>query len=107
MLEVFKSDMLHTFSLKIDTMQVKRKKKEVEIALEIFFPRCTRKNPRNEFPLKDIKVFLACEENQATDKCPSLPRLKVVYQGGEVGPKQLCFINQRRPQGPRSYHQGM
>ena len=47
-LEDFKSDMLHTFSLKMDTMWVKRKQEEAERALAIFYPRCTRKHPRNE-----------------------------------------------------------
>ena len=76
---------------------------EAEWALAIFYPICTRKHARNEFLLNVIEVFLVCEENHAIDKCPSLPRLMFVYQGGEVGPEQLCLINYRRPQGPRSY----
>ena len=84
MIEDFKSDMLHTFSLKMDTMHVKRKQEEAERTLDIFFPRCTRKHPRNECPLNFIEVFLVCEENYAIEKCPSLPGLKVVYQGGEA-----------------------
>ena len=107
MLEEFKSDMMHTFAWKMDTMQVKRNQEEAERALAIFFPKCTRKHPRNECPLNVIEVFLVCEENHATDKCPSLPGLKVVYKGGEIIPEKLCFINQRRPQGPWPYQQGM
>ena len=41
MLEDFKSDMLHTFALQMDTMQVKRKQEEEERALAIFCLRCT------------------------------------------------------------------
>ena len=39
MLEDFKSDILHMFSLQMDTMQIKRRQEEVEMALAIFFPR--------------------------------------------------------------------
>lgn len=46
-------------------------------------------------------------KNHYTDKCPSLLGLKVVYQGTEEVTEQLCYINQRRPQGPRPYQQGM
>lgn len=98
MLEDFKSDMMHAFSLKMDTMLVKRKQEEAERALNIFCPRYTREHPRNECPLNFIEVCLVYEENHATDKCPSLLGLKAVYQGGEIMPEKLCFINQRRPQ---------
>ena len=73
----------------------------------MFFPRCTTKHPRNECLLNVIEVFLVCEENHATKKCPSLPGLKAEYQGGEAMPEKICFINKRRPQGPRPYQQGM
>ena len=98
---------MHTLALKMDTMQVKRKQEEAKRALAIFFPRCTRKHPRNECPLNVIEVFLVYEENHATEKCNSLHGLKVVYQGGEAMPEKLCFINQRRPQGPQPYQRGI
>ena len=79
MLEDFKSEMLHTLSLQMDTMQIKRKKEEVERALAIFFPRFTRRHPINECPLNVIKVFSVCEEIHSTDKFPSLLGLNVVY----------------------------
>jgi len=47
MLEDFKSEMLHTLALQMDTMPIKRKKEVVERALAIFYPRCTRRHPRN------------------------------------------------------------
>lgn len=34
----------------------------------------------NECPLNLIEVDLVCEENDSTDRCPSLHRLKAVYQ---------------------------
>ena len=81
--------------------------KEAKRVLAILSPRCTRKHPPNECPLNVVEVFLVCEENHATNKCTSLPGLKSIYQGGEGGPEQLCFINKRMLQGPRSYQKGM
>lgn len=107
MLEDFKSQILHTSSLEMDNMQIKRKQEEAEMALVNFFPRCTKRHPRNECPLNVIEVYSFCEENHATNKCPSLPCLKVVCQGIEGGLEHLFFINQRRPQGPWPCQQGM
>ena len=62
----------------MDTLHIKRKQKEAERALAIFFPRCTRRHPRNECPLNSIEVCLVCEEDYSIDKCHSLLRLKAV-----------------------------
>jgi len=108
MLEDFKSEMFHTFSLEIDTMQIKRKQEEAKRAFAVFLPSCTKIHPVNECPLNVIGVYLVCEENHATNKCPSLSGLKDVYHGGvEGGLEKLCSINQRRPLGPWPYQQGM
>lgn len=88
----------------MDILQIKRKQEEVERALAIFFPRCTNRHPRHECPLNVIEV---CEENHATDNCPSLSGLKVVYQGAEGDSEKLYFLNQRTHQGPWPYQQGM
>ena len=88
-------------------MNVKRKQEEAKRTLAIFFPRCTKNYPINECSLSVIEVFLVCEENHTTDKYHSLHGLKDEYQGGEVGPDQLCFIQQRRPQSLRSYKHGV
>jgi len=85
---------------------MKRRQEEAERALDFFFPKFTRRHPKNECPLNVIEVCLVCEENHATNKCP-FPGLKVVYQGEEGGGEQLYLINERRPQGPRPYQQGM
>jgi len=57
MLEDFKSKMLQIFSMQMDTLHIKRKQEEEERALAIFFPRCTRRHPRNEFPLNSRGLF--------------------------------------------------
>jgi len=78
MLEDFKSEMLQTLAMQIDTFHIKRKQEEPERALAIFCPRCTRRHPRNECPLNSVEVCSVCEEDHSTDKFPSLPGLKVV-----------------------------
>jgi len=45
-------------------------------------------------------IFPSSYYRDPIDKCPSLPGLEVVYQGTESVAEQLCYINQRRPQGP-------
>eukprot|EP00253_Pinus_taeda_P019096 PITA_19096 len=72
MLEDFKSEMLKTLALQLDTMNIKRKQNEAKRALAVFCPRCTRRHPRNECSLNCI---------------------------------ELCYINQRRPPGPRPFQQ--
>ena len=68
MLEDFKSEMLHTFSLQMDTMYINMKQEEAERDPNIFFPRCTRRHPTNESLMNAIEVSLACEEYHATEK---------------------------------------
>ena len=43
MLEDFKSEIFHTLSIQMDTIQIKRKREEAERALVVFYPRCTRR----------------------------------------------------------------
>jgi len=103
MLEDFKSEMLQTLAMQMDTLHIKRKQEEVERALAIFCPRCTRRHPRNECPLNSIEVFSVCEENHSIDKFPTLLDLKAIYQGAEGVTEQLYYINRRRLHGPRPY----
>jgi len=56
MLEEFKSEMLQTLALQLDTMNIKRKQEEEERTLAIFCPKCTKSHPRNEFPLNCIEI---------------------------------------------------
>ena len=56
MLEDFKNEMLHTFSLQMDTMHINKKQMEVERALSIFFSICIKRHPINECPLNVIQI---------------------------------------------------
>jgi len=68
MLEYLKSEMLQTLALQMDIMHIKRKQEEVERELAIFFPKCTRRHPRNQCPLNLIDIGSVCEENHSTYK---------------------------------------
>ena len=106
-LEDLKSEVRQTISMQLDTFKIQQKKEEVERALAICCPRCTRKHPKNECPLHSLEVCFVCEEDHPTNQCPTLPGLKSMYQGTEAPTEPLYFLNQRRPQGPRPYQQGM
>jgi len=47
MLEDFTSEILYTFSLQMDPMQIKKKEEEGR-ELAIFFPKCTKMHPIND-----------------------------------------------------------
>lgn len=66
--------MLHTFALKMETMKIKKKQEESERALAIFFPRCTKRRPKNECPLNVLEIYSVCEENHVIEKFPSISR---------------------------------
>jgi len=105
--EDFKSEMRQTLAIQMNTLHIKMKQEEVERALPIFCPRCTRNHLRNACPLHSIEVCLVYEEDHPMSECLSLPIIKVIYQGAEEATKPLYFINQRMPSGPRPYQQGM
>jgi len=78
LLHDFKSEMLQTLALQLDTMNIRGKQEESERFLAIFCPRCTGWHPRNECPLNCIEIFSYYEDNHSGEKFPSLPRLKAI-----------------------------
>jgi len=68
MLEDFKSGMLQTLSLLMDTMTIKTKQDEEERDLAMFCPTCTRRHPRNECLLNFIEIHSVYDENHSTNK---------------------------------------
>ena len=104
-MEYFKSEVRQFLSIQLDTLRIQRKQEESKRALVIFFPRCTRKHPRDECPMPYLEVCFICEEYHPMNQCLSLPKIKVAYQRTKGATKSLYYINQRRPHGPRSYQQ--
>lgn len=80
-----KTEIMNNVSKKIDSLKFQQKLVEEQDMLSIFFPKCKINHPLRECPL-DIKETNNCEictDNHATDKCPSIPGLKVVLEGGQ------------------------
>jgi len=102
-MEDFKSEVRQFLAMQLDTLRIQRKQEEVERALTIFCPRCTRKNPRNECALHSIEVCFVCERDHPMNQCPSLPGIKAAYQRAKGATEPLYYMNQRRPHGPISY----
>lgn len=78
-LEDLKYEILDTFTMQMDTIHIKRKREEAERALATFYPRCTKRHPKNECPLDVIEICSVCEENHSTSKFPSFSGLKSIY----------------------------
>jgi len=76
LLDNLKTDILSTLSSEMDTFQEKQNKMELERNMAIFFPQCRKKHPLNT-----VETCAICQHNYPTSSCPSLPRLKVVFQG--------------------------
>lgn len=87
----------------MDNLQIKKKQEKEEVTLAIFFPKFTKKHPRNECPLNILEVFAICEDTHAYNKCLTLPGLKAAYQWVEENVEPLCFINQIRKVFPRTF----
>ena len=77
-MEDLKSEVRQTISMQLDTFQIQQKKEEAERDFAIFFPRCTRKHPKNECPLHSLDVCFICEEDHPTNQCPTLPGFKAM-----------------------------
>jgi len=67
-IEDFKSDMRQFLAMQLDTLWIQKKQEEAKRALVIFYPRCTRKHPRNKCPMHSLEVCFICEEYHPTDQ---------------------------------------
>jgi hypothetical protein len=96
LLENFKTDILSTLTTQLDVLQAKQKQAEAEQTLAIFFHRCRKKHGPRECPLDVVRVCAICAKDHATEQCPSLPGLKVVFREAEEETKPLYLMAQRR-----------
>jgi hypothetical protein len=107
LIEYMKTYIFHSLSMKMDTIQIKKKQEEAEKGLVVYCTKCTKKHPRNECPLDLIDVFGICEENHPTNKCPSFLGLKSTFQGVGENVESIYFINQKRPGARRPFQTGL
>lgn len=101
LLDNLRTYILSTLLAQMDTLQVKQKKLELDRTMEIFCPKCRKNHLERESPLNSIEECAICEVNHATSSCPSLPSLKVVFQGTGEDTEQLNLMGSRKPWQPR------
>jgi hypothetical protein len=99
LLENFKTDILSTIGSQLDTLKIKKKQEEENVAMCIFCPRCRRKHSSREFPLDNIFIYGFYIEDHPTEKFPSLPVLLAIYKSGD--PWEYSYAP-RRPWKTRS-----
>jgi len=79
-LDNFKTNILGNLSEQLDTLKIQNKKKVKNDSLSISYPTCRKKHALGECPLDSVEICVICEKNHDTKECPSIPRLKVVFQ---------------------------
>jgi hypothetical protein len=99
LLEKFKTNILSTIGSQLDTLKIKKKKEEENLAMNIYFPRYRRKHSSREFPLDNIYVCGFCTEDHSTEKCRTLLSLLAIYWSGDPGDSSYA---PRRPWQPRN-----
>lgn len=105
LLEEFKTEMLSSFALQLDTLQVKKKQAEAEATLAFFCPKCRDKHPLRECLRDKIPICTLCEKDHETEQCPSLPGIKAALQPTEEEAEAVYLLTQRRQWQPKG--QGM
>ena len=86
-----KIEIMNTISKQIDSLKFQQKLVEEQESLSIFCPKCRRKHLLREcrLDIKETNKCAICAKNHATEKCPSIPRLKVVLEGGQPEAESL------------------
>jgi len=83
LLENFKTHILSTLSLQIDTLNLKKKKETENATLAKLCPTRKKKHLRGELSLNIIVVCAICTDKHPTNSCPSLLGVKSMYEGNE------------------------
>jgi len=80
LMEYFKTDILGTLTTQLDVLQAKQKLALVEQNLTIFYPCCRNKHNQWECPLDMVQTCTIYTKYHDTEKCPSLPKLKELFE---------------------------
>jgi hypothetical protein len=105
LLEKFKTNILNTISIQLDTIKIKNKQEEENASLEICYPQCRKKHPKKECPNNVIEICGLCTKYHPTNDFPSLPRLKYIFKGGGE-PQETSYPPKRawRQQNPNIFY---
>ena len=79
-MENVKIEIMSTINKQINSLKFQQKLVEEQEC-----PKCRRKHLLRKYPLdiKETNKYAICAENHATEKCPSIPRLKSIIEGGQ------------------------
>jgi len=90
-------DILGNLNEQIDMLRIQNTQKVEIVASFVFFPKFRKKHYFHEFPLDNIKICETCGGSHTTKYFPTLPRLKVVYNGENQTLEQFYYVALRRP----------
>jgi len=97
--------MINSFISQIDSLRVKKKQADSDMALSILCSKCRNKHPLRECPLNSVQVCLIFELDHGTEQCPSLLGVKESMHATNEEAKAVYLITQRRQWNMRG--QGM
>ena len=95
-LENFKTDMMSSISSQLDVLREKQRQAEEDLALGVFRPKCRTKQLLRECPLDKVQEGGLCDLDHDTKECPSLLKVKTVFQASIVHMEQTYFISQKK-----------
>lgn len=97
-MENMKIDIMNIVNKQLDSLTFQQKLMREQESLCIFCPKCRDKHPPKECPLnlKENNKCAICAEDHTKEKCPSIPRLKAVFTGGQPQAEQLYATGARR-----------
>lgn len=110
-IENFKVDIISSLNSQLDILKDKKKWGEPK---ETVCPRCQKKHLAMDCPLDSLIISGICDLSHSTDRCPSLPKIKAIYQRDRgvvaISPQQpwpTCMIQNSIPPFPYSHKQSL
>ena len=85
--------MMSSISSQLYVMREKQKQVAEDMVLGLFFPKCRNKHPLREFPLDKVEVCGLCDLDHNTKDCPSLQKVKEIFQESSVDVEKAYFIS--------------
>jgi hypothetical protein len=76
-IENFKADIISSLNSQLDIL---KDKKKWEKPKETVYPWCQKKHLAMDCPLDSLIICGICDLSHSTDCCPSLPKIKEIYQ---------------------------
>jgi hypothetical protein len=104
-LEYFKIEILGTLSSQLDTIKIKKKQEEENVALTSFCHQCKKMHPPRDFPINSVHICDIFVEDHDMKIFPSLLGLRAIYKGGNNTIEPSLQTSPKKPWQP--HVQGM